>query len=1653
MWRVFLASLVLLSNVKLLYAQDDTTDAGGFLQDEIPLEISTAIPSRLLREDSFFVSGQQALTVVFSRPVIALGSDFGLEELPPELVPFTLTPSIPGRGRWVTTFIYRFDTNDLFATDLDIVFRWNLALRTFDGVPLTLDSPESVVLQTSGLSLRISDVTSERAEAATDNNWSAFVGTSRDVLPEVPPDGLIRLSFNAPVSLSVLQENLRVRDRTRDSATSIRPTVSPCRPARRVENDEARCAIVTLTGTLEMGIRYELTLEAGVDYAAASGPLRSRVFDDFGGLRDFYIPFREFRSVSITTPFLNLYLPHGLADGTNIADLPISFTDDSTGLPITFNLTQITRSVFLIEAPLMPLENYTISVQASNAIRDGFGLPLTGSGANLRGRSVFAEFMGLEAPGFPQYAIFESNEDWGRLAVGFAKGLEENDNRVCDEGSVLNIWRISQPESGIQLFAGTSRTSYAQIIGPPSASLVSQRVDPIATLSTLNLVPLLEGSGIVATQYCRFDRFVPAVFLETFFQAVVISNTATVQSEPSLRIWVTSMVTGEPIEGANVFLLQYSTFRPMNPDLLDEGRTDLNGIATIPTPSFTRSLVVVVRVGSKVLYLPNINTRFTTRIRTYDDSIILDRALVRPGETLHVKGFVMERNGTDYIPIRRANNTRLFVSPSLSGNNTFPVELNEEFGSYEARIEVPEDVDLAQYGISFRTGIGNQRNSFFGETAFFTVGDPRLPTIQLVMDTPFFVRPDEDIEFSIQITSLIGSSVGGSDVTVEWRISDPDRDSEAEPLEGELVITTDDDGNGTAIIELSQFEVPPSLGTTAVLEFQLVGPTSELIEDSARVRIEAADLSVSLRRTVNTDIVGQAFGAELEVTDLRGDPLTADNSVDSATISLIRIPPDSGRIRTRSTQPYNGEVVASCDFVVDSGEYCDFVIPEIGEFLLEGCVQQGDVQLCRSATIGETAEFWDRTPLRQFLTIGFVDLTNEALHIGDTKRILVENPYFGAYILISWGTIQRVEQEVKPLEHGRPTVEVQVPEFCEFDCRLSLVIAIPRQTKGLAANMQVPVSLLFDTAMPHIVTYSASIEVIPNDPTDISVDISFPEARTDDDTPVVGPGESTSIEIEVDQEGRTEITVFAVDRAVLDLVPYPLQNITLDFLTNLATSFGVSNINRNLVPPQAIQVLIDNFLARREIDPWFSPTDELNDYTPVDRSLEEYIDFRSQFITIRHFGASLAQSTDATEVTFNALSDAVIGGQSVATATTIAGGATTTTSETNSTSSVVAIQVRSTASDRSVERSVRLESEFQTTPLFVTEVAEGGVIRVNFTAPANLGTFTVRAYAATGTGIFGSAESEIIVRREVSLTPSIPRFARVGDVFEAGAVVTASGSTIVPISLTAEIDGPLEFLGSSSQIVEVGGDGQEEARFLLRATMVGMANFTLVADDGQGNTDALQIEIPIEGLQESVTVGTSFVIQGDDTGAFTEGLELPAAVPGSGDIAITAGVGRQPAVFAIANLVLNTNRDFLCTIIADLVVASAALPALFFRSFYGSCPTQETRPSVVTITYRTVRPGTSSVTFRAVAATVGTYTLPPTRVFVSDQPEVMGLSSGGRFEVCAGPGCQPEFLEPSPPPVDCVDDCNNSGSCNLSDGSCLCFSGFTGPACESPIEA
>lgn len=118
--------------------------------------------------------------------------------------------------------------------------------------------------------------------------------------------------------------------------------------------------------------------------------------------------------------------------------------------------------------------------------------------------------------------------------------------------------------------------------------------------------------------------------------------------------------------------------------------------------------------------------------------------------------------------------------------------------------------------------------------------------------------------------------------------------------------------------------------------------------------------------------------------------------------------------------------------------------------------------------------------------------------------------------------------------------------------------------------------------------------------------------------------------------------------------------------------------------------------------------------------------------------------------------------------------------------------------------------------------------------------------------------------------------------------------------------------------------------------------------------------------------------------------------------------------------------------------------------WWPMCPSQETRPSLVRFSWMHLQAGAISLTFKAVAATPGTFVLPPARAFALQQPELLGMSAGGKFRVCPG-ACSGSVVAAYSAPRSCPKDCSGNGMCNVAKGVCLCNQGFRGNDCGTVV--
>ncbi|KAJ1624512.1 hypothetical protein T492DRAFT_1147907, partial [Pavlovales sp. CCMP2436] len=355
----------------------------------LPLNVTSVLPgpARGVRddEDARPLRGRDAITVVFSRAVIALGADF--DASPPA---FTLAPAhVPGRFRWVTTAIARFDPSVDWPPELTVEVAPLAGLTSFDGTRLG-SSAQPVRYRTPALRLWLETVRSDAARNATGGVWDPYTANEHG---EMPVDGHALLRFSAAISpmLALAALNLRALDGDRAPALRLGCDQSP------TADNSSLC--VRSTEPLTPGHAYAIELRAGRACHPLQGAVSSPSSVEVQGLAPFFLPFLQrlppppaqaYRELKPRFHRYDLWMRHGLAplagdEGSESEEgeahlLEALRTSVSLSPPLHFDLSRPSRGVLRVEAAFEPGARYTLRVDAARAsaagVRDAFGQPL-----------------------------------------------------------------------------------------------------------------------------------------------------------------------------------------------------------------------------------------------------------------------------------------------------------------------------------------------------------------------------------------------------------------------------------------------------------------------------------------------------------------------------------------------------------------------------------------------------------------------------------------------------------------------------------------------------------------------------------------------------------------------------------------------------------------------------------------------------------------------------------------------------------------------------------------------------------------------------------------------------------------------------------------------------------------------------------------------------------------------------------------------------------------------------------------------------------------------------------------------------------------------------------------------------------------------------
>lgn len=189
---------------------------------------------------------------------------------------------------------------------------------------------------------------------------------------------------------------------------------------------------------------------------------------------------------------------------------------------------------------------------------------------------------------------------------------------------------------------------------------------------------------------------------------------------------------------------------------------------------------------------------------------------------------------------------------------------------------------------------------------------------------------------------------------------------------------------------------------------------------------------------------------------------------------------------------------------------------------------------------------------------------------------------------------------------------------------------------------------------------------------------------------------------------------------------------------------------------------------------------------------------------------------------------------------------------------------------------VELRGNFKTTAFWNASVVtdDKGDASVDFTLPDNLTSFRVMAVAVTADSLFGNSETTFRVAKPLLLQASLPRFARVGDHFQAGVVVHNFSPDKGAVTLEGDFKGITPEDKDVRRNLSLEAGGSAEVLYSVRAEQVGQATFTFRAVMGK-DSDGLRVSLPVEQPRPTEAVA----LFGETSKSTEEKVRIPELYP------------------------------------------------------------------------------------------------------------------------------------------------------------------------------
>ncbi len=1014
--------------------------------------------------------------------------------------------------------------------------------------------------------------------------------------------------------------------------------------------------------------------------------------------------------------------------------------------------------------------------------------------------------------------------------------------------------------------------------------------EDVLTETAVNLGGVLEGPGhlIVVIQPPgpfkeAWDRRNQTIHL--WVQVTQIGLDALVDND-EMMVWTTALKDGAPLASVTI-----------NPGSSAETMTDAAGLARFDIPARGINLLVA-RQGTDTAILPYSGYYWDDagwQPRPLLDElrwhIFDDRAMYRPGEEVHLKGWLRHISGVDgaiSLPGDLVNDIAYQVYDAQGNeiaNGTVPANA---FGGFDLAFTVPQNSNLGYAYMSFQAGgrgqVQNGRDFYHqfqiqefrrpefevsarqestgpyvvndqatvAVAAGYFAGGP-LPNAQVnwtVTSTPGHYAPPNWPDFTFGEWTPWWFDVGygrfeGS--AIDYIVESPGFPWPSDQVVETFSGLTDAGGEHYLQIDFEALEGNQPFSVNA--EASVMDVNRQAWAASTNLLVHPADLYVGLRSPRTFVEQGEPLEIEAIVTDIDGSP-----------VSGVTIQMQAARLEWRySSGGWSEQAVESQDCPVTSTAEpvtCTFATAQGGTYEITAVVtdsqgRQNQSRFTRWVSGG-------RQPVQRNVEQESVTLIpdRENYQPGDVAEILVQAPFSPAEGLLTITRGGILSTERFSLENGSHTLRIPITE--DHVPNLSVQVDVVGAAARTDDNGEI-----VPAAPPRPAYASGYLDLnVPPYSRELSLAI-VPQAAA------LEPGADTAVAVTVtDANGQpvpsAEVVLVVVDEAILALTNYQLRN-PLDTFYQFQWSWLESRHGRDSIILLNPETLAGQAGGEKTVE--------------VTRVVAETVEM------------AVAEESAA---------DAAFAPP----APTLAAGAP------------------AGADDGSAQTPIEVRTNFNPLAVFAptTPTDAQGQAQITFTLPDNLTRYRIMAVAVAGDRQFGAAESNLTARLPLMVRPSAPRFLNFGDQFD------------LPIILQNQTDEPLEvdvaiettnltLTGIQGQRVTVPANDRVEVRFPATTMSAGTARFQVAVVSG-AYADAATIHLPVYTPATTEAFATYGVL---DTGAVAQPFMMPdGVIPGYGGLEIgTSSTALQALTDAV--LYLTSSRYDSAEELASRILAVAAL--------------------------------------------------------------------------------------------------------------------------------